>query len=201
MNNSGVKPFVVGVFGMIGAGKSSVISLFAEKGFVTWDADSAVSRLYEPGGAGAKKIGDYFDRALIKKDGSVSKLKLAKMVLGNHHKMRILEQLIHPLLINEVQRWIDVQKQKGNTKLVIEALAFEIEGLAKFTDVLVRVTAPVELCRERVLARGKDLVYFEAMLKNARDYATAYEIVNNGSFDDLKKGFEKVYTAITIGQT
>lgn len=192
------KPFIIGIFGPIGSGKSTVVGLFRERGYVSWDADEAVNKLYMSGGAGAKKIGEFFGYQFLVKDGSVSKKKLGRLVLSHPAKMRILEHIIHPLVVNDAQHWIDEQKKAGNFHLVLESAAFEPADLGRFPDAFLRVTASESLCRERVLLRGKDDAYFNAMLHNFRDYKTGYEIVNNGSFEDLKKVFEKVFASFTM---
>lgn len=192
------KPFIIGVFGPIGSGKSTVVEFFREKGCVSWDADEAVSRLYMAGGTGAKKVGEFFGYQFLQKDGSVSKKKLGRLVLSHPAKMRILEHIIHPLVVNDAQHWIDEQKRAGNFLLVLESSAFEPADLGRFPNVLLRVTSSEQLCRERVLLRGKDDAYFNAMLHNFRDYETGHEIVNNGSLEDLKKVFENVFVGLTM---
>ncbi len=150
------------------------------------------------GGTGAKKIGEFFGYTFLNKDGSVSKKKLGRLVLSHPAKMRILGHIIHPLVVNDAQHWIDEQKKAGNFLLVLESSAFEPADLGRFPCVLLRVTSDEQLCRERVLLRGKDDAYFDAMSHNFRDYETPHQIVNNGSLEDLKKVFENVLPAITM---
>lgn len=189
---------IVGIFGPPGSGKSTVLSFFAERGFATWNADETVARLYVSGGAGARRIGEYFGEKFLAKDGGVLKNKLAKMVLSKPLKLRILEHLIHPLVLNEAVHWMDEQKKLGQTCLALEAAVFELDGLGRHVDFLVKVDAKKEVCRQRVLARGKTEMYFDALYSVTNTYETAYVIENSGTLDSLKKQFEKLPSAITM---
>lgn len=193
------KPFILGIFGPIGSGKSTVAGFFRERGYILWDADEVVGRLYRSGGTGAKKIGEFFGYRFLLKDGSVSRKKLARLVLSHPAKMRILEHLIHPLVVNDAQHWIDEQKKIGNFHLVMESSIFDPSDLGRFPDRLLRVAASESLCRARVISRGKSDAYFQAMFRQFHNYETDYEIVNDGALEDLKKGFENIFPRLTMG--
>lgn len=192
------RPFILGVFGPPGSGKSIVGDMLREKGYALWDADLAVAELYASGGEGAKRVGEYFGRHLLDVRGGVLKDKLAKIVLQSEAKFRILEHLIHPLVVNHAQHWIDAQRRLAVPYLVLESAIFDSTGLGRFPDVLLRVSAPRSLCMARVLARGKTEAYFDFFFSRSRNYDTAFEIINDGNLRDLKKAFEKVLSQITM---
>ncbi len=192
------KPYIIGIFGPPGSGKSTLLSFFEEKGFAVWKADDAVKRLYGPHADGSKRVAEYFGKNFLASDGSVLISRLAKMVLSKRLKLKILEYLIHPLVINEAVHWIDEQKKLGHDRLVIEAAAFDSDGLGRYTDLLVKVMADMEICRERVLARGKTDAYFSALYSVTRTYETSYVIENSDTMDDFKNSFEKLLSTITI---
>lgn len=193
-------PFVVGIFGPIGSGKSTVLDLFREHGFSVWSADRAVHDLYSLGQQGAKRVGEYFGPSFLKKDGSVSIGRLAQMVTHHPLKLRILEHLVHPLVVDHAAKWMDSERRvkKNIIGFALESAVFEPEGLGKMCTFLVRVHASKETCESRVLARGKSLKYFDALYSEQKRYETPYVIHNDGTLSDLKKAFEKCLSAITM---
>ena len=151
----GHQPFILGVFGPLGSGKSTVCDMLAENGFVVWKADDAVSELYASGGQGAKRVGEYFGKQFLSSSGAVLKGRLTRLVLNSRAKFRILEHLIHPLVVNHAQHWIDAMKRKGKHCLALEAAVFDGDGLGRFPHMYLRVSASREICKKRVLQRRK----------------------------------------------
>ena len=140
----------IGLTGSIGMGKSTTSKLFLKQGVPVYDADASVHKLYKKGQEGAKHIQKIFPKA-ITAEGGVNRDLLSKEVLGNKEKLKKLESIIHPLLIES--RKLFFKKNKDSKLCVLDIpLLFETggEGSVDFTVV---VSTSYEIQRKRVLAR------------------------------------------------
>jgi len=143
---------VLGLTGSIGMGKSTTTAMFADEGAVVWNADDAVHRLYEAGGAAVGPVGDAFPGVVV--DGAVDRARLAAALGRNDEAFRRLERIVHPLV--EKGRMEDlVQAGRDGARLVVLdiPLLFETGGDAG-VDAVVVITAPAAVQAERVLARS-----------------------------------------------
>ena len=74
------RPFLVGLTGSIGMGKTETAKMFARLGVPVYDADAAVHRLYEPGGAAVAEIAREFPETVT--EGRVDRAALAEHIRG-----------------------------------------------------------------------------------------------------------------------
>ncbi|MGE0828668.1 MAG: dephospho-CoA kinase [Hyphomonadaceae bacterium] len=154
---------LLGLTGSIGMGKSATAQMFAEEGVAVYDADAAVHKLYAPGGAAVALIAAAFPDAV--KDGAVDREALSRAVLGNDAALKLLESIVHPLVRQAQQDFLNAQRAAGAHVVVLDIpLLFEGGG-EKFLDAVAVVSAPADQQRARVLARpGMSEEKFAAIL-------------------------------------
>ncbi|WP_232629560.1 dephospho-CoA kinase [Methylobacterium sp. Leaf118] len=144
------RPFVLGLTGSIGMGKSATAAMFSARGVPVHDSDAAVHALYGPGGAAAQAIGAAFPGTLTP-EGGVDRPALRAAVLGDADRLRQLEAIVHPLVGAQARAFL--ARHHAAPLVVLDIpLLFETGGQARCDAVLV-VTAPAEVQRARVLAR------------------------------------------------
>ena len=144
---------VLALTGSIGMGKSTTLALFAEAGCATWDADAAVHRLYEAGGAGAAVVAGLFGEGVLTPTGAVDRAALGRIVLGDEAAMTRLEAVIHPLVGEDRQAFLARARADGARVAVLDVpLLFETNGEG-MADAVVLVTADEAVRRARVLER------------------------------------------------
>jgi dephospho-CoA kinase len=155
------RPFILGLTGSIGMGKSAVAAMFKGLGVPVFDADAAVHELQGPGGALLPAIEAAFPGTTG--DGGVDRAKLGKAVFGDKVALSRLEAIVHPAV--GAMRKQFFTDNAGQPLVVFDIpLLFE-KGGADQVDAVVVVSAPAEAQRERVLARpGMTEEKFEQIL-------------------------------------
>lgn len=155
---------IIGLTGSIGMGKTTTAALFKALGCPVFDADQAVHRLYNKGGEAVPLIRAVFPDAI--KDGAVD-----RTVLGNHMRsdplnLKVLESFIHPMVEKLRAEFLKkAQYDKADIVVFDVPLLFETGG-EKQVDLVVVVTAPFSVQRDRVMARpGMTEDLFQSLLK------------------------------------
>lgn len=142
------RPFVIGLTGSIGMGKSTTAKMFVEAGAALWDADAAVHRLYGPGGAAVAPVAALCPRAVV--EGAVSRPALSAWLSEDAGNLKRLEAVVHPLVAADRQDFLDTAR--ADVLVLDIPLLFEGNS-ADLVDLTVVVSAPEDLQRQRVLAR------------------------------------------------
>ncbi|PQA88206.1 dephospho-CoA kinase [Hyphococcus luteus] len=190
----------IGLTGSIGMGKSTVLDMFADFGAATWNADDAVHRLYEKGGAAVPFIEKAFPEVV--KDGAVDRAELAKRVLGDAEAVKKLEAIVHPLVGEDREAFLNAAEKAGADAAVLDIpLLFE-NASEKFFDATIVVSAPADVQKNRVLARpGMSEEKFEAILKlqmpDAEKRQKADYIIDTGlTLDETRGQVDAAYADI-----
>lgn len=176
------RPFILGLTGSIGMGKSAVAAMLRGLGVPVFDADAAVHELQGPGGACLAPI----ERAFPGTTGAngVDRQKLGAAVFGNPEALKLLESIVHPEVAELRRAFL---ADNANAPLIV----FDIPLLFEKTgnhglDAVAVVSAPYEQQRARVLARpGMTEEKFAQILKlqvpDAEKRARADYVIDTGT--------------------
>lgn len=144
----------VGLTGSIAVGKSFVLSVLAELGCRTIDADEIAREVVAPGTPGLKAVGEGFGEAILKTDGSLDRTKLGAIVFADQAKRLQLNSILHPFIIakqDEIMRQWE-QETPDAIAVVDAALMIESGGYQRF-DKLIVVHCRPEIQLERLMKR------------------------------------------------
>jgi dephospho-CoA kinase len=157
---SEIRPLRIGLTGSIGMGKSTTAQLFRDEGIAVFDSDAIVHELYQ--GAAVEPIAHSFPQVL--ENGVINRAKLADIVLKNPQALKQVEEIVHPLVWSERDKFFKAKQETGANLVVYDIpLLFE-KGVDSSVDVIVVVSATSETQKARVLARtGMTVEKFEAL--------------------------------------
>lgn len=154
------RPFVLGLTGSIGMGKSTTARMFADEGIPVWDADATVHRLYQPGQPAARIVASLFPQAMDA-DGRVNRPRLRALINVDASVLDRLNAAVHPLVAQDRDRFL--AQSDAPIVLLDVPLLYEI-GLDTSCDAVAVVSAPAEVQRDRVLMRGMTEAEFQLLL-------------------------------------
>ncbi|UWP88921.1 dephospho-CoA kinase [Aliiroseovarius crassostreae] len=189
-------PFIIGLTGSIGMGKSTTAKMFHAYGIPIWDADAAVHRIYGAGGAAVEPIRSICPEAII--DGAVDRDVLKDWIGREATALKQLEQIVHPLVAEDRAQFL--ADSGADIVLLDMPLLFEI-GAHEHVDLVVVVSAPADLQRARVMERGTmSQQQFETILakqvSDSEKRARADVIIPTETLDGAKAAVEEVLTHI-----
>jgi dephospho-CoA kinase len=146
---TGKRPFVIGLTGSIGMGKSTVAAMFAKAGIPVHDADATVHALYA--GAAVPLVEAAF--AGVSVAGVVVRGLLSARLAQDPASMKTLEAIVHPLVHQAEADFLARAAASGAAIVLLDIpLLFETGGENRMDLVLV-ASAPEAVQRQRVLAR------------------------------------------------
>ena len=159
---SSSRPFILGLTGSIGMGKSAVAAMFHGLGVPVFDADAAVHELQGPGGALLGAIEAAFPGVVTPL--GVDRPALGAAVFGDPVSLRKLESIVHPAVARLREQFLE-RHQSAPLVVFDIPLLFE-KGGSTAVDAVIVVSASAEAQRSRVLARpGMTLEKFEKILR------------------------------------
>ncbi len=181
---------MIGLMGNSGAGKSTVASFLMELGADVIDADKISHDICDPGNAGYDAVRKGFGEQFFGTDGKLDRRKLGAYVFANPQELKRLEQILHPLVLEEMDKRVAAS---ASGTIVVDCALLIDAGLESWVDEIWLVTAAHENKKERIKMRdGIDEEHAKNRLGSQRkqDELLGYADVvihNDASLSELKK--------------
>ena len=147
------KLYLIGLTGPTGAGKSTVASLFEQKGVPVIDCDRIARQVVEKGTPGLAALCREFGEDILNADQTLNRSRLAQKAFSSPQGSIRLNEITHPLITDEILRILKRLEEKGHLAALLDApLLFEA-GLEKICDTTIAVLAAKEERLKRILLR------------------------------------------------
>ncbi|MDH2206352.1 dephospho-CoA kinase [Empedobacter falsenii] len=192
------QPFVAGITGGIGSGKSTAAKFFEELGIPVYNSDTRAKTIQNENSEVKVKIIATFGEEAYNENG-LNKPFISKQVFQNNEKLKLLNSIVHPAVFQDFEDWKKAQK----SDIVMKEAAILIEsGSYKDCDVVISVVVDIEtriartierdgLSREEILARINNQISDEERIAKSD-----FIIDNNGDLAHLKNEVEQTFIKI-----
>ncbi len=143
---------IIGLTGGIGCGKSSVSQFFGELGMTVIDTDVIAHSLTQSGGRGIPAIRECFGDHFITSTDTLDRNKMRELVFNDEKARSILERILHPLILAEVN--LLLKQADSPYVILVVPLLFETEDYQQIVDRILVVDCDEQQQLIRVMARS-----------------------------------------------
>jgi len=159
---------IVGVTGGIGAGKSTVCTIFSIIKIPVYNSDFRAKWLMENNRELGNRITNLFGNQSYN-DGKINREFLAREVFNDTDKLAKLNDLVHPSINRDFSAW--VQCHLTNPYVIKEAALLFETGTYKIMDCVINVQANENTRIQRILKRDnwRTTAQIQAIIKNQFD--------------------------------
>lgn len=181
---------VIGLTGGIACGKSLASSYLKEKGFSVIDCDEINKKLQLLNPEVQSVLKANFPLAFDNE--KINRKKLAEIVYQSETKLHLINQLMLPFIIKEIQSELNFLKQLNTKVVFIDApLLFE-NGLDRLCDKTVCIYVDEKIIKQRFLERPeKTLEMFEKVISAQMPLDIKKKKADELILSDNKKDFFK----------
>ena len=190
---------MVGLTGGIGAGKSTVAQMLADRGAVVIDADRIARDVVEPGTPTLAKLVERFGPEILQADGSLDRPALAQVAFVDDATRKELEAITHPAIGEEFLRRV---ADAPPDAVVVHDVPLLVESTRGFEyAAVIVVEAPIEMRLDRLEARGvprddaRRRIDLQATDEDRRKVAT-WVVDNGGDLGQLGKQIAGIWTEL-----
>lgn len=190
----------VGLTGSIAVGKSFVSGVLTELGCHVIDSDELARKVVEPETVGLGRVVEAFGAGVLRDDGTLDRAALGAIVFGSEEKRRLLNSILHPLIMAEQDALLNSWEQEDprGVGIVDAALLVESGGYRRFDKLIVVYCRPEvqleRLMRRNSLSREDALARIDAQLPQEEKLKHAdFAVDTSGSFEETRARVEEVY--------
>ncbi len=184
---------VIGLTGNIGSGKSEVAKIFEQLGAKVYSADTMAKSLMLSSPSIRKGIISSFGKESYLPDGTLNRPHIAKQAFSDSEQLQVLNSIVHPEVIQEMQAIIDAEEEsKEHDLIIIEAALIFEAGIDLMFDYVITVKADEATCIERIkkrdnLSLAEITKRMSSQIDSKKKEADSDFVINNNSTLDVLK--------------
>lgn len=188
---------IIGLTGMSGAGKSTVSEVFRARGFSVIDCD-VIARNVARRREFLEEIAERFSHDMLKKDGTLDRPKVAKLIYNDEESRRKYQRIIFPYIIYDIIEGIHCAERA----VLLDAPTLFEAGLDVICNKIISVCADMSICAARIAKR--DNISAEKAIEriSAQHDAEFFKekcdicVENNGTREELRRKTEVILDMI-----
>jgi len=196
------KKAIIGITGGMCSGKTAVAKEFERLGCNVIDADEIAHKYLDKTSVKSKIIAG-FGKEIINPDSSINRKKLAEIAFSTKEKIALLNDIIHPMVMKEVEQRIEQYKNDQNTKAIILDMPLLLEvGWENRCDKLIFVDSnenirvqrakTLDICNKKQFKLREK---FQISLDNKKNIAD--NVINNSSdISELRRQVFNIFSSI-----
>lgn len=142
---------IIGITGGSGGGKTSALRALDSLGALVIDCDALYHELLAQNIDMIGEIAARFEGVVT--DGAVDRKALGRIAFKDAEALIELNEITHKYVSAEVDRRLKEWESQGGTLAAVDAIALIESGLGGKCDILVGVTAPIEIRVKRIMER------------------------------------------------
>jgi len=195
----------VGLTGGIGCGKSHILREFHKLGVYTIDADEIAHEVILPDQSAYEQILEIFGPEILASDRTINRKKLGERVFSDEQAREKLNQIVHPLVLEEEARRVAEIEEREDPKspiLMVDAALMVETGSYRKYDCVVVVYCTPQVQLQRVIARDRlseeealQRIQSQMPLLEKIKYAD-YIIENSGRLSETNEQIKHIFTEL-----
>lgn len=190
---------IIGITGGIGSGKSTVAKIIAGMGFPVYNSDNKAKELVHTNTALKTQIIELLGSEAYDAQEQYNRAWVAEQVFNQPSKLQHLNALIHPVVKEDYENWLQTQ----TTALIFKetALLFELD-LDQYCDLSLLVTADQSIRIKRVMDRDQktyrevEAIIAQQMPESEKINRADFIIYNNSNLEELKLATQEFISTI-----
>ncbi|AVK95918.1 dephospho-CoA kinase [Lysinibacillus sphaericus] len=191
---------IIGLTGSIASGKSTVAKMMTALGLPIVDADVVARDVVEPGTETLALIVQNFGADILLEDGNLNRPKLGDIIFHEPAKRKILNDIMHPAIRQEMLRQRDAYIEAGQKHVVMDIpLLFESK-LEHFVERILVVSVSEEVQLRRLMERNQlskedALARMHSQLPMSVKEKSAHAVIyNNENLQQTEEQLKKILT-------